>query len=201
MLSRLVLGITLTLSTPACVVVDDSGGSDPGGSAGSGGSTGSGSGSGSGDSDTGSSDSQSSIEPASGIWGYTEYTPITNDCDFQNLYGSDGGFRLDNHGDGSFLVTPGDGSEPFDCFLDGADFNCPDRGDAQQDLANHGLDAVIYGAASARGSFLDSTTATGEQIADITCEGSDCPKAEAYLGTALPCTFRVSFDVALEQKL
>jgi hypothetical protein len=132
--------------------------------------------------------------PESGQWTYDEYDVTGGDCDVASQLNSDGGFLLSNHGDGTFTITPGDGTDPFLCTLDGGDFDCPDR--ATESFSDPTLDARLDGQARADGTFSDATHGAGVQTVDVTCTGADCGTIELALGADFPCTFTASFDIA-----
>jgi hypothetical protein len=141
-----------------------------------------------------SSDGSGAVDPRSGVWDYTEYTPISNDCDIPDDYGNaGGGFGLVANGDG-FTVGPNDGTDPFDCELDGADFVCPDRATERAEI-DPSYDAVLVGQASAEGTFSDDENASGRQTAVIDCEGADCSLLEQVTGADFPCNFEVDFVI------
>ena len=168
---------------------DDGGGdtADDGGDAGDDGSDDSGDGS--------DGDGSGDVAPRSGVWDYSEYTPSRNDCNIPNDYGDgDGGFGLQYDGGGTFTVFPNDGTAAFDCALDGADFNCPDRLTEEVDV-DASLDATLTGHASAEGTLSDAENGTGSQTAIVDCAGADCALVEATTGVEFPCTFAVDFVI------
>ena len=133
-------------------------------------------------------------DPESGQWSYDEYDVSGSGCDVGNQLNTDGDFALDNHGDGTFTITPGDGTDPFDCTLDDGAFDCPDR--ATGSYSEQGLDATIEGEARAEGTFSSDTAGSGTQTVDVTCTGSDCSTVEVALGVSFPCTYTADFDIA-----
>jgi hypothetical protein len=191
---RSTLAVTLTTAlwfhAAACTYNDagdddsgDTGGDGDGGDGGDGG-----------DRD-GGGDPGGDADPRSGSWGYAEYAPNRNDCNLDPSYGNGGGrFALDNHGDGSFTVVPSDGTDPFDCTLDGASFACPDRATEAEQLDGD-YDATLIGHAVADGVFATDESGSGTQTATISCAGSDCALAEAALGVDFPCTLEVDFVI------
>jgi hypothetical protein len=147
-----------------------------------------------GDDDDDNGDDNSGVEPRTGVWDYSDYSPEDNDCNIPSDYGNGGGgFGLVNNGDGSFTVIPNDDTDPFDCDLNGADFDCPDRATETEEVP--GYDAVLVGQATAEGTFSDPENATGTQTAVINCEGGDCGLVELATGADFPCTFGVVFTV------
>ena len=204
MRARSILTLLVAMNLTACVVdaddeeddgvsdgADDDG-SDGGPDDGSDGSDGS-------DDDTDGNDDDgdggAAVEPRTGVWDYSEYDPVVNDCDIPNDYGNGGGgFGLINDGGGTFRVLPNDSTDPFDCNLDGADFDCPDRA-TEEAVIDQGLDALLVGQATAEGTFSDPENATGSQTAVVDCEGADCAAIEAATGADFPCTFTVDFVI------
>ncbi len=201
MRARSILTLLVAMTLTACVVEgdddDDDGvsdgtddGSDDGADDGSDGAD-----DGSDGADDGSDDGGAAIEPRSGAWDYSDYVPSVNDCDIPGDYGNGGGgFGLVNDGGGTFRVLPNDGTDPFDCNLDGADFDCPDRA-TEEAVVDPGLDALLVGQATAEGTFSDPENATGSQTAIVDCEGADCAVVEAATGADFPCTFTVNFVI------
>lgn len=195
---RSTLAITLTsalwLHAGAACTYNDAGDDD---SADDGGGDGDGDGDGDGgdDGDGDGGDPGGDADPRSGSWGYAEYAPNRNDCNLDPSYGNGGGrFGLDNHGDGTFTIIPGDGTDPFLCTLDGASFDCPDRATEVEEV-DGGYDATLVGHAVADGVFATDESGSGTQTATITCAGSDCGLAEAALGVDFPCTLEVDFVI------
>jgi hypothetical protein len=209
MRARSILTLLVAMTLTACVVegdddddtdgvsdgADDGGdgsddGADGGSDDGSDGSDGSDDGS-----DDGTDDGGAAIEPRSGAWDYSDYNPSVNDCDIPGNYGNGGGgFGLLNEGGGTFRVLPNDGTADFDCFMDGADFDCPDRATEEAEV-DPGLDALLVGQATAEGTFSDPENATGSQTAIVDCQGADCAAVEAATGADFPCTFTVEFVI------
>lgn len=193
-----ILALCIPLALAGCVVQgddDDGDGGDTGdsGDGGDGGDSGDGDGGDSGDS--GDGDGSGAVEPRTGVWDYSEYAPARNDCGLPSTYGNGGGgFGLVNHGDGTFTVIPNDGTDPFDCALDGADFSCPDRA-TEEAPVEQGLDATLVGQASAEGTFSNPENGAGTQTARIECEGGDCGVVEAATGVDFPCTLEVAFVI------
>ena len=145
--------------------------------------------------DSGDGPSGDDADPRSGEWDYTEWVANRNDCDLDENYGNGGGnFGLDNNGDGTFTVIPGDGSDPFDCDIDGDSFDCPNRATAEEPIQG-GYDATLVGQAVADGSFATDERASGTQTATVNCDGSDCALAETALGIEFPCTLEVDFVI------
>ncbi len=190
MRARSILTLLVAMTLTACVVdgdddTDDSSGDDGGDDGGSD----------NGSDDGGSDDGGAAVEPRSGVWDNSDYDPSVNDCDIPGDYGNGGGgFGLVNEGGGTFRVFPNDGTDLFDCFLDGADFDCPDRATEEAPI-DQGLDAILVGQATAEGTFSDPENATGSQTAIVDCEGADCAVVEAATGADFPCTFTVEFVI------
>jgi hypothetical protein len=211
MRARSILTLLVAMTLTACVVEgdddDDDGvsdgtddGTDDGADDGSDGSDGGDDGSdgaddGSDGADDGSDDGGTAVEPRTGAWDYSEYQPSVNDCDIPDDYGNGGGgFGLINDGGGTFRVLPNDSTDPFDCNLDGADFDCPDRA-TEEAVIDPGLDALLVGQATAEGTFSDPENASGSQTAIVDCQGADCAAVEAATGADFPCTFTVNFVI------
>jgi hypothetical protein len=105
-----------------------------------------------------------------------------------------GRFTVSNNGDGTLTIDPDDGSDPFECDLDGSDFDCPERFQGEDDLA--GYDATLITHASARGTFASSTSASGTQHGRVECEGGDCSALASAVGAMLPCEFTEEFTAS-----
>jgi hypothetical protein len=173
----------------------DGGGDDGGDTADDGGDAGDDSGGDTTDGGGDAGDGSGDVAPRSGVWDYSEYVPSQNDCNIPADYGDgDGGFGLQYDGAGTFTVFPNDGTANFDCDLDGADFNCPDRLTEEVDV-DQSLDATLTGHATAEGTFSDAENATGSQTAIVDCAGADCALLEATTGADFPCTFAVDFVI------
>jgi hypothetical protein len=135
------------------------------------------------------------VEPRTGVWDYSDYNPRLNDCNIPGNYGNGGGgFGLVNEGGGVFTVLPNDGTAAFECFVEGADFECPDRA-TEEAVVDPSYDALLVGQAVADGTFSDPENATGTQTATVECEGSDCGLLEAATGADFPCTLAVDFVI------
>jgi hypothetical protein len=150
-----------------------------------------------GDDDPGDDDpgDGSAVEPRTGVWDYTEYEPNTNDCGLPASYGNGGGgFGLVNNGDDGFTVVPNDGTDSFDCIVDGADFDCPERA-TEEETVDPQYDATLIGQAEASGTFSDPENGSGTQTAVVECEGSDCALVELATGVDFPCTFSIDFVI------
>ena len=132
-------------------------------------------------------------EPATGTWLFTNGEVITNTCEIDESDPSSGNFTLINNGDGSFTIDPEDGSEPFLCTLDGADFICPERLQENFDLPNASIDVKV----SARGIFeSDTFVSSGRQEVTISCEGDGCGAAALLFKLDFPCTAVVAFTAS-----
>lgn len=155
---------------------DDSGGSSSGGASDSDDTNGSGDGDG----------------PNSGLWVYADSGASSSSCDFLEDSGQGvGDFAVENHGDGSFTVTPSDDTDPFKCAVD-ADgvFDCDERFVESVDGGNFDvmMDVIVRIDGTTQAASMD-----GEQHGRVECEGSDCTAAEAFLGTSFPCEFVIPF--------
>lgn len=205
------------MTLTGCAIESDDGGDDDGGSMsdddgddggdsndGDGGDSNDGDGGDSNDGDGGDSDGDGgdsdgdggdSVQPRTGVWRYAEYDENRNDCDLPPDYGNgNGGFGIDDLGGDRFVVIPNDGTDPFDCTLDGADFDCPDRA-TEVVPAGPPYDAVLLGQARVEGTFSDPENGSGTQTAIIQCNGADCPLVELGTGVNFPCTFAIDFVI------
>ncbi len=214
LLARLVALLAL-VAAPACDInVNDSDGDDSDGMGSSSGddSDGSASGNGSGndsddsddsdgddDSDGGSSggddptgDSGAGGDgPGDGLWIYADDGASRNDCTFFPATQGVGDFAVDNHGDGTFTIAPGDDSDPFDCQMsDGGKFECPER--YVESISEPGISANLEALVTVEGTTSNDEM-EGEQLGRIVCDGADCSIAEDFLGTTFPCTFVIPF--------
>jgi hypothetical protein len=148
------------------------------------------------DADPGAGD----VEPRSGRWSYDEYSETGGDCgELTDQIDPDGEFDLENNGDGTFTITPADGTGPFECELDGSDFGCPERGAGS--ASQEGIDATVSARAQAEGTFSDEEHATGTQEVTLSCTGSQCGLVEQATGVTLPCTVTADFEVSWEAPL
>ena len=170
---------------------DDSGDSGDSGDDGDNGDDGDGGDSG----DSGDGPAGDDADPRSGEWHYAEWVANRNDCNLDEDYGNgNGSFGIDNHGDGTFTVIPGDGSDPFLCNIDGDSFDCPNRATEEEELDSD-YDATLVGQAVADGMFSTDERGSGTQTATVDCEGSDCGLAEVALGIDFPCTLEADFVI------
>ncbi len=130
--------------------------------------------------------------PEAGAWVYIDQGATENDCTFlENPSQGAGDFVVENPGDGTFRIVPGDDTDPFECDLSGGgNFECDER--FVESITQPGVDASLEVLVSA-----DGTTTTNAmdavQRGRIVCEGADCGAAEALLGTTLPCSFVIPF--------
>jgi hypothetical protein len=132
-------------------------------------------------------------DPKSGNWNFVAGAQTQNTCNYDGVGGQYGDFTLDNNG-GSLTIDPQDGSDPFECDLDGNDFDCPERFQGEQDVATYDATLIIH--ASARGSFDSNTTAAGTQHGSVTCEGGDCGALANLVGATVPCEFTEEFTAS-----
>ncbi len=133
------------------------------------------------------------IEPASGEWEFDGDPSDNEACSVEesDLGDPDGVFTIANNGDGTLTVTPDDGTDPFDCDLNGAKFDCPDRYSDEIDIDL--VEATITIKATASGTFSSNTEMSGTQDATISCAGSGCSTVEAYAGVTFPCDASQTF--------
>jgi hypothetical protein len=134
-------------------------------------------------------------EPESGTWNFVAGEQTQNTCNYDGVGGVAGDFLLDNNGDGTLTIDPQDGSDPFECTLDGDDFDCAERFQGETDIT--GYDATLVTHASAQGTFGSSTSASGSQSGRVACEGSDCGALASLVGATLPCDFTERFTASL----
>lgn len=98
---------------------------------------------------------------------------------------------MENPGDGTFRIIPGDGTDPFECGLtSGGRFECDER--YVESITQPGVDASLDVLVSADG-MTTSNDMDAVQRGRIVCEGAACGAAEALLGTTLPCSFVIPF--------
>lgn len=129
--------------------------------------------------------------PMDGRWLYVGGT-LDDQCGgFSAGYGW-GDFTITSNGDGTFTADSTD--ETFDCdLLDGGDFHCPDR--AADPPATEGFDAEITVSVEVEGTFDSPTSGNGEQIAEATCEGTDCELVATTFGVTFPCMVTEPFEI------
>jgi len=130
------------------------------------------------------------IVPRAGTWTYSEVTPVSNSCGSQINQIESGDFAIDSPTASGFRVIPNDGTAAFACSSSGASFECPNRAAATDDL-RPGVDAVIAIQASVDGAFSDASHATGSQVANATCTGTQCAQVAPF-----PCSFTVNFAIS-----
>jgi hypothetical protein len=136
--------------------------------------------------------------PTPGIWQYDELATASNTCNYEGVESNgNGGFRLVDEGDGAYRVDPADGSDPFECTLDGDELSCPKR--AAQTLSIAGVDATLSIKVTATATVEAADAMSGTQNGTVTCSGSDCDAAAASVGASFPCTFELDFVATLEQ--
>jgi hypothetical protein len=174
-----IASIGLALATAAACTVNNNGDDDgnrPDRDAG----TGSGN-------DSGSSGTP--ISPSAGLWTYSETTPVSSTCRTDVAHFEGGNFVIDQVVPAGFRIVPGDGTSPFTCNSNGAQFNCPNRIAFVQDN-RPSVDAVLTVHGTVTATLTDATHGTGQQAATVDCAGTQC----ALFGT-LPCQFTVSFVI------
>lgn len=129
--------------------------------------------------------------PEDGDWTYADSGASQNDCVFFDASQGVGDFSVENHGDGTFTITPGDDTDPFECELGSGDaFDCPAR--FVESIEEAGVDGSLDVSVAVSGT-TSATSMEGEQLGTITCEGADCGLAETVLGTSFPCSFVIPF--------
>lgn len=132
--------------------------------------------------------------PESGTWIFTNGEVITNTCNVDEAEIAEGNFTLLNNENGTFTVDPEDGTDPFLCTLDGADFICPER--LQDSTTNLGTTLDLRVEAS--GFFDSDVFASGRQEATLSCTGDGCGLIAAGLGLDFPCTSVVNFNASFK---
>lgn len=128
--------------------------------------------------------------PQSGTWLYTSTDILSDSCGFledEDL--PEGDFYVYNEGKGSLVVDPNDGSDIFNCTLDGKSFDCPSRLEDEQSQGNTTLRFEI----GVVGEFDGRESVSGSQNAEVDCEGDNCATVEATLEVTFPCTAEVGF--------
>lgn len=129
--------------------------------------------------------------PSSGTWLYDETGGTTNDCTFlddpSNGFGE---YEVVADGPGGFTIIPGDDSDLFQCTHDGGAFECAER--LQDDIIAGGTTLQVL--VSITGDLESASAMSGTQDGRIVCEGTDCPTAEALLGTTFPCEFSIPWQ-------
>jgi hypothetical protein len=176
------IGLALAIAV-ACTVNNNPGDDDPDNGSNMGSGSGSNMGSGS-----GSGSSGATISPSGGLWTYSETTRVSSTCQADVTHFEDGNFTIDQVAPPSFRIVPGDGTAPFACTSNGAQFSCPDRVTHVEDVPQR--DAVITIRGTASGTLSDSTHGSGQQVATVDCVGTQCS-----VFNPLPCQFTVSFAI------
>ncbi|MFO7567019.1 MAG: hypothetical protein R6X02_30525 [Enhygromyxa sp.] len=140
----------------------------------------------------------SDIEPRSGTWNFMGSDPVDDTCNYEDLYTDPPGqFDLTHNGDGTFTVD--DGTNVFDCDLDGATFSCPERAAGENDVgAAFNIDAVVTFSVSVTGSFSSDTQMSGRQLMTVVCEGADCGTVEDVVGVTTPCGWAQDFTASAQ---
>jgi hypothetical protein len=137
-----------------------------------------------------------SINPTSGVWFFNAGTVTSDTCNYSDTpVDPSGNFQLTNNGDGTLLITPDDGTDPFTCTLSVPSMNCPDRADVDIDSAP--LAAVFHVHATLQAAFSSDTAMSGSQTANITCDGAQCDMAAEMIGITVPCSYTQSFTASL----
>jgi hypothetical protein len=135
------------------------------------------------------------LAPHSGVWHYDEWNPAVNACNTNLVVSNgDGSFQLQDNGDDTFTVTPGDGTDPFPCNVSGMDFSCPQRAWVDVDMSGYGIDAVLQALVAVNGTFSDAEhISNATQDGTVSCTGTACAGAAAYLQTTFPCDITIDF--------
>lgn len=136
--------------------------------------------------------------PTPGVWRYDEYGAAENTCNSSEVdLDQSGDFRVFEVEGSEFKVDPLDGTDIFDCDLDGDDFDCPDR--HAETIPVDGVDATLDVQVRATGTFESSEAASGTQVGTVTCSGSGCAAVAAYANTSFPCRVSVDFEASLDE--
>jgi hypothetical protein len=140
----------------------------------------------------GTGGAERAADPPTGVWSYFDGGFVSNTCGTTELYRDpDTQFVLVNEGGGTFVVQQGQDYGDFPCTVEGEVFICPER--LTTDMPVEGTNATLFAHVSIDGMFEGDESMAGEQIVDISCEGSDCALAPAALDATLPCQYTVSF--------
>ncbi len=134
------------------------------------------------------------IEPKSGPWNFVPGQQTRNTCNYDDVGGVYGDFTVSNNGDGTLTIDPEDGTDLFECKLDGDDFECPERFQGEQSIS--GYDATLLTHARVEGTFSSATNASGTQHGRVECEGADCSALANLVGAMLPCEFSENFTAS-----
>lgn len=129
--------------------------------------------------------------PKAGVWSYSQFQYGTNTCKLEALGTGQGGFGISNVADPTFHVIPGDNSQEFDCTVSGSSYTCH-RGEVTQTVPNY--DVTLHGAVDVSGTFTDTEHTSGTQNGTVTCTGTQCTAAAAYLQISFPCSVVVNYS-------
>jgi hypothetical protein len=147
------------------------------------------------DSDPDTGETGSDRPPQDGQWQYSELGQGTNDCTFVDDPSNGFGIYLvSNGGAGMFTITPGDGTDPFECTQAGGGFDCAERLTGTYDIGMGIADATGSILVAIEGVIESPQSMSGEQQGRIECDGGDCGTAEQYLGVTFPCAFTIPFS-------
>lgn len=130
--------------------------------------------------------------PEEGAWIYDEGA-VSDGCRLvEDVSNGGGNFGITNSSSSGFHVVPNDGTEEFDCDLDGNEFTCDER--LVEDFSEMGVTinvrVIASGRLASRTSIVD-----GQQDATVTCSGSNCDLAASLLtdGGSFPCDISVDY--------
>lgn len=132
------------------------------------------------------------VEPREGVWLFDNGDTVSDSCRVSQLRPSEGEFEVTRASDGQLIVDPQDGTEPFQCRVDGSSFDCPERFAEELEVGSFDASVEVY--ARAEGAFDDERSATGRQDLRVECTGPDCDSLAASLGTSVPCELSVEFE-------
>jgi hypothetical protein len=112
---------------------------------------------------------------------------VSNTCRSEIAHFEEGNFEIDQVVPPNFRIVPRDGTAPFTCTSNGAQFSCPNRVSHVEDSYPNAV-VTIHGTVT--GTWSDSTHGSGQQAATVDCVGAEC-----VLLDPLPCQFTVSFKI------
>jgi hypothetical protein len=136
-------------------------------------------------------DGGGTINPNSGTWAFTPGSIVNDTCEYADPpTDPSGDFTILSTGEGTFTVD--DGDTLFDCTVSGSSFTCPER--LTETIDASPLDAVVSVHVRVSGTFSSSDAASGEQTANVSCEGANCSDAATAAGiSGFPCTVSETF--------
>jgi hypothetical protein len=130
---------------------------------------------------------QAGVLPAVGLWSYEDEGVRSNTCPEDLYRDPDASFWLSDVSATGFTITE---EEAFECALDGARFECPERRRIELPVG----ETILSWTVSVSGSFKGPDVMEGEQRFEVSCTGGLCALDEAVLGVSLPCAYVVGFS-------